>query len=399
MDEATVSVALFSFRPGPGERSGGARDGGDDDDDDGEEDGLGLGRAPLTVLPRSSAAVHRKMVDALEELGGTGVNHPMAGRVVHALFRPLPVGGGGRGPSGPCPANAPGCGTYNPGLDESQEDAVSFALGAGGPDAPPLALIHGPPGTGKTTTVVELVRRAVFGRGWRVLLAAPSNVAVDNVLEKLVANQGPEVGREGHSRRRGRKGAGGGKDRAGSVAIPRRLRAVRLGHPARIRPSIQPYCLESLVQSADGTEVVRDVRAELSSYVKVLSDPGARWSDRRAAKNEVRTLRAEIRRREEAVVSELILSADVVLATNVGAASSALSRSLKKRDGGFDLVVIDEAAQALEASCWIPALKGKRLVLAGDHRQLPPTIKCNDGSVQMGLGRTMCGGEKEPTHL
>ena len=237
--------------------------------------------------------------------------------------------------------------------------------------------------------MVELIRRAVYDKGWKVLVTAPSNVAVDNVLEKLVANNS-----DVKSSRRSRK-VKSDSSSGDSIAVnaptppPRRLRAVRLGHPARIKASIQPYSLESLVHGADGTEVVNDVRKELESFVKVLSDEKSRYADRRVARREVKVLRSELRQREEAVVDDLISNADVVLATNVGASSSALNKYINKRGGGFDLVVIDEAAQALEASCWIPILRGERLILAGDHKQLPPTIKCNEARVQRELGLTM----------
>ena len=243
-------------------------------------------------------------------------------------------------------------------------------------------------GTGKTTTVVELIRRAVYDKGWKVLVTAPSNVAVDNVLEKLVANNN-DVKSSRRSRKTRSDRSSGDASANLPVPPPRRLRAVRLGHPARIKASIQPYSLESLVHGADGTEVVNDVRKELASFVKVLSDEKSRYADRRVARREVKVLRSELRQREEAVVDDLISNADVVLATNVGAANSALNKYIDKRGGGFDLVVIDEAAQALEASCWIPILRGQRLVLAGDHKQLPPTIKCNEARVQRDLGRTM----------
>ena len=237
--------------------------------------------------------------------------------------------------------------------------------------------------------MVELIRRAVYDKGWKVLVTAPSNVAVDNVLEKLVANNS-----DVKISRRSRK-VKSDSSSGDSIAVnaptppPRRLRAVRLGHPARIKASIQPYSLESLVHRADGTEVVNDVRKELESFVKVLSDEKSRYADRRVARREVKVLRSELRQREEAVVDDLISNADVVLATNVGASSSALNKYINKRGGGFDLVVIDEAAQSLEASCWIPILRGERLILAGDHKQLPPTIKCNEARVQRELGLTM----------
>jgi ATP-dependent RNA/DNA helicase IGHMBP2 len=168
-------------------------------------------------------------------------------------------------------------------------------------------------------------------------------------------------------------------------SVTRSLRTIRLGHPARIKASILKYSLEAQVQNADGTEIVVDVRKELQSFLRVISKPKSKPSDKRIAYREIKTLRKEIRTREEKVVQELLSTAQIVLATTVGAAN----RLLQKVEGGFDLVVIDEAAQALEASCWIPILRGRKVVLAGDHCQLPPTIKARHRRAQAGLSKTM----------
>jgi len=252
-------------------------------------------------------------------------------------------------------------------LDVSQSDAVAFALH---PERT-VALIHGPPGTGKTTTLVELIQQAVYHHRMKVLVTAPSNVAVDNILERLMAEL-PEGGKDETCRRPA-------------------LRTVRLGHPARIKPSILSHSLEALVQSSDGTEIVQDVRKELESYLKVMSRYNSRGSksssssrrqgkakeqrpkiglDKRVAYREIKELRKEVRIREEKVVQGLIMSAQVVLATTVGANNRVLNQITHPRHGnndtspGFDLVVIDEAAQALEASCWIPILRGKKSCLS-----------------------------------
>jgi ATP-dependent RNA/DNA helicase IGHMBP2 len=202
-------------------------------------------------------------------------------------------------------------------------------------------------------------------------VTAPSNVAVDNVLERLVAVPSSQTTKKN-------------RKSTSSSWTNSKIRAVRLGHPARLKSSILPYSLEALVQNADGTEIVDDVRKELQSYLRILSNPRSRGSDKRIAYRELKSLRKEIRTREEKVVRELIASAQVVLATTVGAGNRILDHV-----DFFDLVVIDEAAQALEASCWIPILRGKKVVLAGDHCQLPPTIKSKNGRAQQGLGRTM----------
>ena len=340
--ETSITIALFGKR---------TADSGDKNDED-EEDNF-LGAPPLAVIAKSSVEVHRKLINALDQLQTYGTDHPVAGSVVRALF--------GKSKSFPECKLIP-IETFNNDLDASQIEAISFALNS---RERPISLIHGPPGTGKTTTIAELIQQAVHVHKYKVLVTAPSNVAVDNVLERLVANQSTKTKR---SKRKDRQG---------------KLKVVRLGHPARIKESILPYSIESLVQNAEGTEIVDDVRNELQSFLRILSNPKSRGTDKRLAYREIKSLRKEVRTREQKVVKDLIREAQVVLATNVGAANSIL------KDVEFDLVVIDEAAQALEASCWIPILHGKRLVLAGDHCQLPPTIKSNASAVQRGLGKTL----------
>jgi ATP-dependent RNA/DNA helicase IGHMBP2 len=230
----------------------------------------------------------------------------------------------------------------DPALDPSQREAVAFAL-----EARDVALIHGPPGTGKTTALVEVVRQAVR-RGEKVLACAASNIATDNLVERLAAS-----------------GA----------------RVVRLGHPARLLPTVLEHSLDALVERADGSRIALDARRELEREERRLRKARDR-AERRAIRDGVRRLRAEVRELEERVVRDILDRADVVLATNVGAGDPMLS-GLE-----FDRVAIDEAAQALEASSWIPILLGRMVVLAGDHRQLPPTIRSREAEAG-GLGVTL----------
>lgn len=226
---------------------------------------------------------------------------------------------------------------YNRGLNEGQRRAIGFALAAR-----PVALIHGPPGTGKTTAVVELIRQAI-ARGERVLASAASNVAVDNMAERLLA--------------------GGGAGRSSGV------RLVRVGHPARLLPSVVEASLDARLAGSDGGAIVRDVKADLASAREKLRRERAKGG-RAALKAEVSTLRRELVERQRRSVRDVLIGAQVVLCTNTGAADRALG--CLPDDFAFDLVVIDEAAQALEASCWVALLRGRRAVLAGDHLQLPP---------------------------
>lgn len=227
----------------------------------------------------------------------------------------------------------------------------------------------------------------------QVLACAPSNVAVDNMVERLASLRiacHSSTFSSAESRRRG-------GDATGPATRP--LRVVRLGHPARLAPSVLSHSLEARVRSAEGTGIVEDVRKELASL-------GAQYrrarggAERKAIRAEERQLRSEIRKREERVVAQILRNADVILATNTGAATKALRRSMQPpssdgesgRGGGteafFDVVVIDEVAQATEASCYIPIVLGRKLVVAGDHLQLPPTV-ISEEAARLGLSVTL----------
>ncbi|XP_060117178.1 DNA-binding protein SMUBP-2 isoform X2 [Heteronotia binoei] len=221
---------------------------------------------------------------------------------------------------------------YNESLDASQKEAVQFSLAQ-----KELSIIHGPPGTGKTTTVVEIILQAVQ-QGLKVLCCAPSNIAVDNLVEKLA----------GHKER-----------------------ILRLGHPARLLESIQHHSLDAVLARGDNAQIVADIRKEIDqafAKTKKTHDKG----ERSHFLNEIKTLRKELKEREEIAMSEILTRANVILATNTGASSDGPLKLLPENH--FDLVVIDECAQALEASCWIPLLKARKCILAGDHKQLPPTV-------------------------
>ncbi|NXP54568.1 SMBP2 protein, partial [Heliornis fulica] len=221
---------------------------------------------------------------------------------------------------------------YNDSLDVSQREAVSFSLAQR-----ELAIVHGPPGTGKTTTLVEIILQAVQ-QGLKVLCCAPSNVAVDNLVERL----------------------------AGSKA-----RVLRLGHPARLLEPIQQHSLDAVLARGDNAQIVADIRKDIDqafAKTKKAQDKG----ERSHFLSEIKALRKELKEREETAMAAALTHASVILATNTGASSDGPLKLLPENH--FDLVVIDECAQALEASCWIPLLKAPKCILAGDHKQLPPTI-------------------------
>lgn len=297
-----------------------------------EAPGEGLG-VPLRLEKLANEVTYHRLQAAVRALGGaTGGGGPAA-TLVDVLF--------GRAAPRFAPA-PPAWAPVNAALDASQRRAVSRALAAAD-----LALIHGPPGTGKTTAVVELILQEA-ARGGRVLACAASNVAVDNLVERLVAARLP-----------------GG----------RRVDVVRVGHPARLLPAVLEASLEARVLRSDGSALARDCRAEIkAATARLLKLDGARGGaaareERRALRADLRRLAKEERQRQQRAVDEVLSRAQVVCATLTGVGGRQLS-SLP----AFDLVVVDEAAQALEAACWAALLRGRRAVLAGDHLQLPPTV-------------------------
>lgn len=220
----------------------------------------------------------------------------------------------------------------DPTLNDSQKDAIRFALASRD-----VALIHGPPGTGKTHTVIELILQ-LLALGQRVLVCGPSNISVDNIVERLSPHKAPMV---------------------------------RLGHPARLLPGVLSHSLDVLTRTSDTAAIVRDIRDEMDAKQASIRKTRS-GRERRAVYAELKQLRGEFRQREAKVVGDLLRTSKVVLATLHGAGGHHL------KDEHFDVVIVDEASQALEAQCWIPVLSVKgvtKLILAGDHLQLPPTIK------------------------
>jgi hypothetical protein len=230
-------------------------------------------------------------------------------------------------------------------LNPEQERALDLA-----DRALDLALVHGPPGTGKTTVLVEVIRRAA-ARGEPVLATAPSNLAVDNLVERLA-----EAGVDG----------------------------VRVGHPARVLPAVLAHTLEARVASHEAARIARGLLAEAlelrrsARKRKGRRGPG-RFSEARVAERDARALLAEARALEARAEEEVLARAPVVLATLTSLDAPALARRR------FALAVVDEATQAVEPAAYLALLRAERAVLAGDHLQLPPTVLSAEAQVG-GLG-------------
>ena len=158
---------------------------------------------------------------------------------------------------------------------------------------------------------------------------------------------------------------------------PHKVPIIRLGHPARLLPSVLNHSLDVLTRTSEAAAIVKDVRNEMDhKQASIRKTRNGR--ERRAIYGEMKDLRKEYRERERKCVDNLVGGSKVVLTTLHGAGGFQLKHE------EFDVVIIDEASQALEAQCWVPLMSAKKVVLAGDHLQLPPTIKSLNDKVQKG---------------
>ena len=228
-----------------------------------------------------------------------------------------------------------------PWLNSTQETAVNKVL-----CTRDVAIVHGPPGTGKTTTLVEAIYETLH-REPQVLVCAQSNTAVDWICEKLV-------------------------DRGVPV--------LRIGNPTRVNDKMLSFTYERRFEN-------HSAYPELWGIRKSIREMGSRM--RRGSYSEREGMRSRMSRlRDRATELEILINADLFDSARVIASTLVSSNHRLLNGRRFPTLFIDEAAQALEAACWIAIRKADRVILAGDHCQLPPTIKCIEAA-RGGLDHTL----------
>jgi ATP-dependent RNA/DNA helicase IGHMBP2 len=237
----------------------------------------------------------------------------------------------------------------NPKLNTKQHEAVNKILAAND-----LAIVHGPPGTGKTTTLVQAIKALIQNDHKQILVVAPSNTAVDLLSEKL-ADEG--------------------------------LNVLRVGNPARVSEKLMALTLDSKMGQHNAMKDIKRLKKQAADFKNMAhkykrSFGKAEREQRKALFDEAYKIMKEVGNTEQYIMDDLLAKAQVITATLVGAAHYTV-RNLK-----YHTVVIDEAGQALEPACWIPILKAQKVILAGDHCQLPPTIK-SDEAARSGLSTTL----------
>jgi superfamily I DNA and/or RNA helicase len=237
---------------------------------------------------------------------------------------------------------------HNKDLNESQKIAIAAIV-----DNDQLTVVHGPPGTGKTTTLIEAIRQLV-ARGEKVLVSAPSNTAVDHLAEGLIS-----------------KG----------------VKVLRVGNSSKVSARIFPYTPEGRLNNSKEQKEIKQLKIRAEEFRKMAlkykrSFGKAEREQRNLLFKEVKDIRADIKKIQAYNEEKLYLEADVILGTPVGLYDAKINKIT------FETLVMDEAGQCIEPLAWCVFPFAQKYVLAGDHLQLPPTVLSNEAA-RMGLSKSI----------
>lgn len=233
-------------------------------------------------------------------------------------------------------------------LNNSQQEAVAAIL-----SSDLTTVIQGPPGTGKTHTLALAIAELVK-RGKKMLIAAPSNTAVDNLCKKL---------------------------------IEAKISLLRVGNNEKVDPEVLPFTLDAYLENGKNSQYSQALKKQIQRTEQIANRHIRNYTreaaeEKRNAKRELRELQKELRKFARDTEEQLIASSPVIAGTPVG-----LFNELSKNHT-FDLVIMDEAGQALAPLTWLTASFGKKLVLCGDPQQLPPVVLSNKAS-DLGLNKSL----------
>lgn len=276
----------------------------------------------LTI--NTNQTTYDRMYGALREIGKAEHTQP-------AFVRDISLGL--KSPRLKDPVRAESLEFFNPRLNALQQRAVCMAF-----ENEDVLLIHGPPGTGKTSVLIEIIRQ-IKKRGETVLISAPSNTACDHIVQCLTSS---------------------------------RLEVTRLGHPARMSESLRDHTFSFQMARHPLAKVIDEHEARLDQISRQKERRQDRrvmdWDEKKEIREEEKMLRQDIKNLKASIFQQVWQAADIVIATHTGAGDPLV------REKVFQWVIVDEATQGTEPATWIPLSHAGRVILAGDHCQLPPTV-------------------------